>query len=122
MPNQKGVSAENKEVRSNAKWIQSCLLQGCQGFALGACLVRNMRVLKLLPFAIALFVAVLPLGGISAAMEGTQTAHSMGMISFISSIPQYLQAAGEPFKLMMLGVGLILLAIRLRQTAPVDSR
>lgn len=82
-----------------------------------------MRISKtvLLVLAVVLLGVAFPVDGTTASLKAVP-AVQVGMIFFIGRVQQYLLTAGEPFKLMILGAGLILLAIRLRQRTPAENK
>jgi hypothetical protein len=87
-------------------------------------LLKLMRVSKLaaIVIVIALLGMAVPIEGTMASLGGAQPSHSVGTIFLaIAWMQDYLVASSEPFKLLLLGVALVLLAIRLRQSTPQEN-
>lgn len=71
---------------------------------------------------IALLGMAVPIEGTMASLSGAQSSHSVGTIFLaIAWLQDYLIASSEPFKLLLLGVALVLLAVRLRQSTPQEN-
>ena len=87
-------------------------------------LLKLMRVSKLaaLVIVIALMGMAVPIEGTVASLGGVQPSHSVGTIFLaIAWMQDYLMASSEPFKLLLLGVAFVLLAVRLRQSTPQEN-
>jgi hypothetical protein len=82
-----------------------------------------MKVAKviLLFLTVSALSGVFPVEGAPAPLNSTHAAHFLGMSLVFGVIQKSVLAAGEPFELMILGIGLILLAIRLRQRREADN-
>jgi len=65
--------------------------------------------------------AVLPVEGASGPLLASHAAHFLGISFALGFIQKHALVAGEPFELMVLGIGLIALAVHLRRRTVVDE-
>jgi hypothetical protein len=82
-----------------------------------------MKVVKvfLLFLSVSALSGVFPVEGAPTPLSSTHAAHFLGMSLLFGVIQKSMLAAGEPIELMIFGIGLILLAIRLRQRRGADN-